>query len=224
MPRDDRQYAVKQWAVDAFGEASMAIHERIARLLEEVIELAQAEEFPPEQIARLVEHVYSKPPGIREQEVGGIGVTLLAYCAVIGISADEAEEREVLRVLGKPLEHFRTRQNAKAAAGIALEVPLLNELEHPSELRAVEIHRRIALVKEEMDFWRGIWGTGSAVYRERLHRLFQLEEELNRRLQKMPLPSLCSWPGCQALCSSGNYGGALACGQHFLITNGTATC
>jgi hypothetical protein len=114
MPRDDRQEAVKQWAVNAFGEASLAVHERVARLLEEVIELAQAEQFPPDQIARLVDHVYSKPPGSREQEIGGIGVTLLAY---------EAEEREVLRVMSKTLEHFRARQNAKAAAGVALAVP-----------------------------------------------------------------------------------------------------
>lgn len=35
-------------------------------------------------------------------------------------------------------------------------------------------------------------------------------------------PEICEWPGCtnEALCTTGNAGGALVCRHHFKITNG----
>lgn len=120
--RNRRQEQVAQWVERTFGAPALDVSERIARLLEEAIELAQAEGFPPALAHALVDHVYEKRPGEPLQEVGGLGVTILAYCAAVGFSADAAEEKEVARVLAIPPEYFRARQNVKADAGVALRV------------------------------------------------------------------------------------------------------
>lgn len=101
----------------------MAPLERVTRLLEEAIELAQSEGLLLDDARRLMEHVYQKPPGDAFQEVGGVGITLLVYCGSRGFSADRAELSELVRVLGRDPQHFRDRQNAKAAAGVAEAVP-----------------------------------------------------------------------------------------------------
>lgn len=66
---------------------------------------------------RLVDHVYAKPAGELRQELGGLGVTLLALAQAAGLSADDAETREIARVMAKPLAHFAARNAAKKAAG-----------------------------------------------------------------------------------------------------------
>lgn len=120
--RNHRQRCVQQWVVDAFGEqVAMNVHERTMRVLEEAIELAQSEGISLFEVVGLANHVYRKPLGKPQQEVGGIGVTLLAYCALKGFSADEEEQREVARILSFPPDHFRQRQAAKAAAGVAMK-------------------------------------------------------------------------------------------------------
>jgi hypothetical protein len=100
-----------------FGDSLLATEERVSRVVEEAVELAQAEGVPAERLHALVRHVYAKPPGDPAQEVGGVGVTVLAYCAAVGISADDAEAREVERVLALPVDHFRRRQAGAAGGG-----------------------------------------------------------------------------------------------------------
>lgn len=120
--RDRRQEAVLRWATSTFGVPALSIEERISRLLEEAIELAQAEGFSPERAHALIDHVYTKAPGEPVQEAGGVGVTLLAYCATAMFSADEAEALEFGRVLAIAPSHFRQRQNVKADNGVAVRV------------------------------------------------------------------------------------------------------
>jgi hypothetical protein len=122
MTRDEKQNVLWNWIRNVFGDGALGTEERIARLLEEVIELAQAENFAVEKITQLVEYVYSRPPGEPFQEVGGISVTLLAYCQATGISADEAENTELKRIYSHTREHFRERQNKKAEVGISVKV------------------------------------------------------------------------------------------------------
>ena len=93
------------------------------RLLEEVIELAQAEGVQSRRVAALLDHVYNKSPGKPEQEVGGVGVTLLAYCELRGLSADAEERREFDRVRAIDPARFRLRQNVKADAGVGVRSP-----------------------------------------------------------------------------------------------------
>lgn len=123
VDRDNRQKAVLQWVGDTFGKPSLSTRERALRVIEEAIELAQTEGLTVEDVRSVAEHVFGKPPGDPAQEVGGLGVTLLAYCEARGISADMEERREFNRVLAVDPAHFRARHNKKADAGIAARAP-----------------------------------------------------------------------------------------------------
>ena len=66
---------------------------------------------------KLVDFVFSRPKGEIAQELGGVGVTVLLLAEAAGCSAEMEEAREVLRVLAKPLAHFKARTQAKTEAG-----------------------------------------------------------------------------------------------------------
>ena len=117
--REQTQAQITQWALDAFGPAANTVQQRVIRLVEEAIELAQAENANPDTLHKLINHVYAKPVGKPAQEVGGVAVCLLAYCGVAQLSLVECEATEVARVLAMPIEQFRMRHAAKVLAGIA---------------------------------------------------------------------------------------------------------
>lgn len=120
VDRDSRQAQVIRWCARTFGEAvAVDKRERAERFLEEALELAQACGVDVARVSSISRHVYSKPVGEIDQEIGGVGVTLLALAENYGISADMAERNELTRVLRKDPAHFRARQDAKAAAGVA---------------------------------------------------------------------------------------------------------
>ena len=120
--RDARQTQVRQWVERCWGAEAVSVNERVERFFEEAVELMQAEGMDPARLAEITTHVYAKAPGDPVQEVGGIGTTLLAYCAAKGISADDCERRELTRILGKPVEHFRARHAAKVDSGLATAI------------------------------------------------------------------------------------------------------
>ena len=122
LHRDDRQEQVRDWVVRCWGEGAVSVVERVERFFEEAAELAQAEGIDPYRLQEIIGHVYQKDAGQPAQEVGGIGTTLLAYCAAKGISADECERRELSRILGKPVDHFRARHDAKVRSGLAQRI------------------------------------------------------------------------------------------------------
>lgn len=66
---------------------------------------------------RLIDHVFSKEAGEIGQELGGVGVTVLALAHAAGIDADAEEQREIARVRSKPLQWFWERNRAKNEAG-----------------------------------------------------------------------------------------------------------
>lgn len=119
LHRDDRQEQMRDWVVRCWGEGAVSVVERVERFFEEAAELAQAEGIDPYRLQEIIGHVYQKDAGQPAQEVGGIGTTLLAYCAAKGISADECERRELSRILGKTADHFRARHAAKVQSGLA---------------------------------------------------------------------------------------------------------
>jgi len=119
VSRDQRQAAVADWVIRCWGARVLASRaERGGRLLEEALELAQAVDLPREKALAILDHVYGRPAGDPAQEAGGVGVTLLALSASLGLSADDAEAAEVARVLAKPVEHFRRRHAEKEVAGV----------------------------------------------------------------------------------------------------------
>lgn len=119
--RDVRQERTLAWVQAAFGVDT--VEQRGLRMLEEAIELYQAAGCDQAQAHALIDYVFSRPVGQVAQELGGLGVTLLALAATAGLSADQEEQREVERVLSKPLEHFKARNAAKNAAGFAARGP-----------------------------------------------------------------------------------------------------
>lgn len=107
------------WVRRCFGDAAMARPERAARLMEEAIELAQAEGVPEELAAGVVRRVYSRPSGLPAQEAGGVGLCLAAWEEASGISVENAAMLEMDRVERMSVEHFKARHAAKVAVGAA---------------------------------------------------------------------------------------------------------
>ena len=120
MTRDERQRKVFAWAKAAFGIAhATSIPQRGLRMLEESVELFQACGGDQAMAHKLVDFVFGRPAGDIGQELGGVGVTVLALAAAVGLSADDQENREVNRVHSKPPEEFAKRNAAKNAAGFS---------------------------------------------------------------------------------------------------------
>lgn len=120
--RKMRQAEVLAWAVAAFGEPeATSVAQRGLRLLEEAAEAAQAAGVSRNRARAVVQYVYSRPIGELKQEVGGVGITLLCLGEAAGIDVDQAERDEIARVMSKPLEHFRQRNQAKNDAGLVVD-------------------------------------------------------------------------------------------------------
>lgn len=118
VARDWRQKTVSEWCARAFGrDHASSVPQRGIRLLEEAIEAYQACGCDPAMAHKLVDFVFSRPPGALNQELGGIGITLLALATAAGLSADTEEAREWRRVRSKSLAHFSARNEAKNGAG-----------------------------------------------------------------------------------------------------------
>lgn len=121
VARNRRQKDILSWALRTFGEQTAGNREeRVLRFVEESIELAQAEGMTQAVVTDLTRYVFARPAGDPAQEVGGVAVTLLAYCELAGFSAEELEQREWSRVQAKDAAQWRKRHNAKALAGIAV--------------------------------------------------------------------------------------------------------
>lgn len=117
-PRDARQLKIFEWGKQAFGEINMISPQmRAIRLLEEAIEVYQAAGCDPNQAKLLVDYVFGRPSGTVTQELGGVGVCVLAMAECLGASADYLEEDECERLFSKPMEHFTKRNQAKIDAG-----------------------------------------------------------------------------------------------------------
>lgn len=88
--------------------------ERGDRLLEEVLETLQAHGYDQSRVPTLVAYVYGRPVGDPEQEVGGVMVTLAAYCAVAGLDMHGAGDAELARInLPEVMARIRAKQEAK---------------------------------------------------------------------------------------------------------------
>jgi hypothetical protein len=112
-PRDSLQDRVAPWMLACFGaEVSADRLERGDRLLEEVFELLQSGDYPRERVASLSSYVWSRDIGEPHQEVGGVMITLAAYCLAHGLDMHKAGEDELARIWTK-VEKIRAKQAAK---------------------------------------------------------------------------------------------------------------
>lgn len=112
---EDFQAMTRSWVELCFGrQIADDPVERGDRLAEEVLELLQAVGYDRRRIFALVDYVWSRPVGEPEQEVGGVMVTLAAFCAAHGIDMRLAGETELLRILSPEIiEKIRGKQAKK---------------------------------------------------------------------------------------------------------------
>lgn len=115
------QQRVQSWMLACFGpEISADKLERGDRLLEEVFELLQSGDYPRERVRALEEYTWSRPRGEPHQEVGGVQITLAAYCLAHGLDMHQAGEDELARIWTK-VDVIRAKQAAKPT-GSALPI------------------------------------------------------------------------------------------------------
>jgi hypothetical protein len=100
---------VANWIRTRIGESPvhMQSKERAMRLVEEAVELAQAEGITVGMCHRQVEHVFRRPAGEPAQEAGGVAVCLLGWCAATGNLLIDIATREVERIEAKPVDQIR---------------------------------------------------------------------------------------------------------------------
>ena len=108
-----------QWAIETFGNIARNRDERAARLVEEAIELAQAEGVPLDVVQKIASHVYSKPAGDPVAELQGVALTLDACAENMGHTVAGATERELARVRSRARDEWLARHDAKVIAGRA---------------------------------------------------------------------------------------------------------
>ena len=130
------QQRVAPWLDATFGSTiSNDRVERGDRLLEEVLELLQAGGYDPTRVAALTGYVWRRPSGDTEQEVGGVMVTLAAYCLAFGVDMHTAGDVELARVWTK-VAAIRAKQAAKPT-GSALPIAIEEDLDAPASRLAM---------------------------------------------------------------------------------------
>lgn len=113
-PLQDR---VEDWIIDCFGRT--VAHDRTERnhrFLEESLELVQACGTTAGDAHAIVDYVYGRPVGEKEQECGGVLLTLAALCSAHGIDMNRCGEGELARVWVK-FYQIRSKQAAKPKIG-----------------------------------------------------------------------------------------------------------
>lgn len=107
------QSRIKDWLIACFGEPIASDkEERSHRFLEEALELSQSVGLTKPEAYELVDYVFSRPVGETYQEVGGVMVTLAAFCLAHNLNMEEEGERELERVWTK-LDMIRAKQASK---------------------------------------------------------------------------------------------------------------
>jgi len=119
------QTRVSTWMEQCFIPSQYSnVVERGDRLLEEVLELLQATGYDRTRVATLVDYVFGRPVGEPAQEVGGVMVTLAAFCWVTGLDMHADGARELARI-NQPdiMAKLREKQAAKNARHVDTPLP-----------------------------------------------------------------------------------------------------
>ncbi len=119
----DRQATALRWSIETFGPLAGDRTERLHRLIEEVVELAQALRIDAVDLGnvfgKIMTRVYGREPGAPDKEVGQVALCLELLAETCGISVEGECAREFARIQSIPAEVWRRRHAAKAAIGIA---------------------------------------------------------------------------------------------------------
>jgi hypothetical protein len=132
----DFQYHVTMWMTRCFGTPPINkehwVQERCDRFIEEALELAQACGYDAERVATLTQYVFNRPVGKKEQEVGGVMVTLAALCAALPVNLVEVAFDELFRISDPDImQRIRDKQASKNDLhyGAAMPAATIDEIE-----------------------------------------------------------------------------------------------
>jgi len=131
-PAQSFQGDVATWMGQCFPPSlSSNMTERGDRLLEEVLELLQAHGYDSARVPTLDNYVFGRPVGEPAQEVGGVMVTLAAYCSVAGLSMQADGQAELDRI-NQPEVMARIRAKQEAKNALHFDTPLPGDAAQPS--------------------------------------------------------------------------------------------
>lgn len=131
IERDFRQRLVQDWLARAFGpvlDRHADPRERARRVLEEALEFFQSVEGSKHEAYTLVDRTFGRPPGQPLEELGQLGITLLAAGVGLGASADVQERMQLEAIMDKPPAYYTDRMSLKI-------------LHHPAFYSEAEIQR-----------------------------------------------------------------------------------
>ena len=142
----EKQAEIGRWMLECFGEEIAADRiERGDRFIEEALELAQTVEgFTADRAHALVDYVFGRAVGEKEQEVGGVMVTLAALCNTAGIDIQAAMNTEVARIWTK-VDVIRAKQATKPT-GSALPIPAEAPSEPPAQDSSAPVDAKLEQV------------------------------------------------------------------------------
>lgn len=121
------------WAHSTFGPVALNKVERTLRIVEEAVELAQADDCPKEKLHAIIERAYGRPKDTAFKEMGGLLVTVYSRCGLDGWEPEAVLAAEVDRVLSKPREHWAAKHDAKAVDGTVTGMTDLGEVALPDD-------------------------------------------------------------------------------------------
>lgn len=147
------QARVAPWMAECFGAAIASdVRERGDRFLEEALELLQSHGYDRDRVATLCDYVYGRPVGEPAQEVGGVMVTLAAYCLATGLDMHAAGDAELARInVPAIIEKIRVKQASKCGLHTPLPTP-------PASAERADADRRDA--EHEQFVWRVVANAG----------------------------------------------------------------
>lgn len=112
-----KQLRLRKWAEDIFGYfTATTSRTRNLRFIEEAAELVQALGTPREDVEKVLDRVYSRPPGEPGQEIGGVMVTLYLLAEVNGLDVEAEEDKEIARIHDPALVEKLVRSQAEKKA------------------------------------------------------------------------------------------------------------
>lgn len=107
------------WALRIFGPLAADRRERAMRFTEEALELAQSAGLERGAIDKILDRVFSRPPGDLPREIGQSAATLELLAESQGLSTEQEAQREWERVRAIPKHVWDHRHGAKIALGIS---------------------------------------------------------------------------------------------------------
>lgn len=113
------QEEVHNWVETCFGSDAIEPIERSRRMVEEIVECAQAIGLRKSEVKNIVDFVYDNKPGDITEEFGDAFFVLLAASYSMGLKSEDCINVALEKIKSQPPEYWMERRRTKARAGIS---------------------------------------------------------------------------------------------------------